>query len=209
MRSLTEEELRTFLSKLAIYCSSNLSELIKSTADDSNDENSRMVFRIQGNRVFYMPLRLANLATSIPRASLLSCGTMMGKFTKTGKFRLALTCLSVISPYSRTKIWIKPNGEMPFLYGSNGTDLNRNEVKAPFSDSQFLPVVKAHVGKISEDCPEHSGCIVYSMDDTPLGFGVTARSSAEMRKLEPTAIVLFRQADVGEYLREEDTLFTT
>ncbi|KAJ5714780.1 60S ribosome subunit biogenesis protein Nip7 [Penicillium malachiteum] len=147
MRSLTEEELRTFLSKLAIYCSSNLSELIKSTADDSNDENSRMVFRIQGNRVFYMPLRLANLATSIPRASLLSCGTMMGKFTKTGKFRLALTCLSVISPYSRTKIWIKPNGEMPFLYGSN--------------------VVKAHVGKISEDCPEHSGCIVYSMDDTP------------------------------------------
>jgi ribosome biogenesis protein Nip4 len=31
--------------------------------------------------------------------------------------------------------------------------------------------VKAHVGRWSEDCPEHSGVIVYSQDDTPLGFG--------------------------------------
>jgi len=47
------------------------------------------------------------------------------------------------------------------------------------------------------------------MDDTPLGFGVTARSTAEARRLEPTGITVFRQADVGEYLREEDTLFAT
>lgn len=42
---------------------------------------------------------------------------------------------------------------------------------------------------------------------TPLGFGVTARSSAEAKRLDPTGIVVFRQADCGEYLREEDTLF--
>ena len=59
------------------------------------------------------------------------------------------------------------------------------------------------------------------------GFGVTARSTTEARRLEPTGITCFRQADVGEYLREvripvlnnivslqlncvqEDTLFTT
>lgn len=58
------------------------------------------------------------------------------------------------------------------------------------------------------------------------GFGVTARSTAETRRLDPTSITVFRQADVGEYLREvgnqcftslsgcadlrqEDTLFTT
>ena len=41
------------------------------------------------------------------------------------------------------------------------------------------------------------------------GFGVTSRSTAEARRLDPTGIVVFRQADVGEYLREEDTLFTT
>ena len=65
------------------------------------------------------------------------------------------------------------------------------------------------VGRWSEDCPEHSGVVVLSMGDTPLGFGVTARSTAEARKLDPTAVVAFRQGDVGEYLREEDTLFTT
>jgi len=45
--------------------------------------------------------------------------------------------------------------------------------------------------------------------DLSQGFGVTARSTAEARRLDPTGIVTFRQADVGEYLREEDTLFTT
>ena len=34
------------------------------------------------------------------------------------------------------------------------------------------------------------------------GFGVTARSTAEARRLDPTGITTFRQADVGEYLRE-------
>jgi hypothetical protein len=39
------------------------------------------------------------------------------------------------------------------------------------------------------------------------GFGVTARSTVETRKLQPTDIVAFHQADIGEYLREQDTLF--
>jgi 60S ribosome subunit biogenesis protein NIP7 len=102
------------------------------------------------------------------------------------------------------KVWIKPNGEMPFLYGNH--------------------VVKAHVGRITEDTPEHQGVLVYNMADVPLvsrlfeasfnnenlhclkGFGVTAKCTADTRKLDPTGIVVFHQADVGEYLREEDTL---
>lgn len=47
------------------------------------------------------------------------------------------------------------------------------------------------------------------MNDTPLGFGVTARSTQEARRLDPTGIVAFRQADCGEYLRDEDSLFAT
>lgn len=46
------------------------------------------------------------------------------------------------------QVWIKPNGEMPFLYGNH--------------------VVKAHLGRITEDTPEHQGVVVYSMNDTPL-----------------------------------------
>lgn len=95
---------------------------------------------------------------------------------------------------------------MPFLYGNH--------------------VVKAHIGKTSEDITEHQGVVIYSMADTPLGFGVTSRSTIDTRKLDPTAIVVFNQAcvrflqltlsplsltlftrscysDVGEYLRDE------
>lgn len=106
----------------------------------------------------------------------------MGKFTKTGKFKLHITALDHLAPHAKYKVWVKPNGEMPFLYGNH--------------------VLKAHVGRITEDCPEHQGVVVYSMNDTPLGFGVTARSTAETRKLDPTGIVVFRQADIGEYLRD-------
>lgn len=70
------------------------------------------------------------------------------RFTKTGKFRLHITALDIIAPHARYKVWVKPNGEMPFLYGGN--------------------IVKAHVGRWSEDCPEHQGVVVLKMDDTPL-----------------------------------------
>src|SRR5207249_738484 len=78
--------------------------------------------------------------------------------------------------------------------------ITRHKLTAP-------TVAKAHVGRWSDDCPEHSGCVVLSMSDVPLGFGVTARSTAEARRLDPTGVVCFRQADCGEYLRDEDTLF--
>jgi hypothetical protein len=107
---------------------------------------------------------------------------------------------------------------MPFLYGNH--------------------VVKAHLGKVTEDTPEHAGVVVYSMTDIPLvrsplatvrpsagpqaplghkrrcifhcpqmstnqdlcscsqGFGVTARSTIDTRKLDPTAVIVFNQAYV-------------
>lgn len=48
------------------------------------------------------------------------------------------------------------------------------------------------------------GVVVLSMSDVPLGFGTSARSTQECRKLDPSAIVTFHQADTGEYLRSED-----
>ncbi|KZM22247.1 ribosome biosynthesis protein nip7 [Ascochyta rabiei] len=183
MRPLTEPETKVLFEKLATYCGKGIANLIADPAGG----NDRNVFR--GSRCYYVRESLANLATSVARDNLLSLGICLGKFTKTGKFRLHITALSVIAPHARYKVWVKSNGEMPFLYGGN--------------------VLKAHVGRWSEDCPEHQGVVVLSMNDTPLGFGVSARSTAEARKLDPTGIVTFRQADIGEYLREEDTLFTT
>lgn len=192
MRALTEEETKTLFTKLAAYTGKSLNSLIAppaSTASSSSTTPERHVFRLHHNRVYYVRESIANLATSVARHSLLSLGTCIGKFTKTGKFRLHITALDIISPHARYKVWIKPNGEMPFLYGGN--------------------VVKAHVGRWSDDCPEHQGVLVLGMNDTPLGFGVTARSTQEARRLDPTGITTFRQADIGEYLRDEDTLFAS
>ena len=151
MRPLTETETQTLFNKLANYTGRSLSHLIAPptpTTTSSSSSTSRNVFRLHHSRVYYLPLSLANLATSIARTKLLSLGTCLGKFTKTGKFRLHITALDVIAPHARYKVWIKQNGEMPFLYGGN--------------------VLKAHVGRWSEDCPEHQGVVVYSMNDTPL-----------------------------------------
>ena len=152
MRPLTEEETKTLFTKLANYTGRSLNQLIapqpSSASSSSSSTPDRHVFRLHASRVYYMPLSIANLASSVARANLLSLGTCLGKFTKTGKFRLHITALDIIAPHARYKVWVKPNGEMPFLYGGN--------------------VVKAHVGRWSEDCPEHQGVVVYSMNDTPL-----------------------------------------
>lgn len=181
MRPLTEEETKVVFEKLANYIGRNISFLI------DNPTNPH-VFRLQKDRVYYVPEAIAKFATSVTRKQLMSLGTCFGKFTKTGKFKLHITALSYMSQYAKYKIWIKQNGEMPFLYGNH--------------------VLKAHIGRISEDIPEHAGIIIYSMSDVPLGFGVSAKSTNEAKNLQPTGIVAFRQADIGEYLREEDTLFT-
>lgn len=181
MRQLTEEETRVVFEKLAGYVGRNISNLV-------SNKDQPHVFRLQKDRVYYVPENVAKLATSVARTNLTSLGTCLGKFTKTGKFRIHVTALPILSTNAKYKIWIKPNGEMPFLYGNH--------------------VLKAHIGKMSDDIPEHAGVIVYSMNDIPLGFGVSSKSTSECRDMQPTGIAAFRQADIGEYLRDEDTLFT-
>ena len=211
MRPLTEPETQALFKKLAAYMGASLKDLIAPL--DASPNADRYVFRLSQSRVFYVRLSLANWATSIPRDGLLSLGTCLGnpfpfpekrrkkidpvtnprncsgKFTKSGQFRLHITALPILADHARYKLWIRPNGVMPFLYGGN--------------------IVKAHVGRWPEDCPEHQGVVVCTMEDVPLGFGITARSMAEARRQDPTGIVCFRQADSGEYLRNEDTLFAS
>ena len=106
------------------------------------------------------------LAISVARPNLMSLGTCLGKFSKSGKFKLHITALDYLAQYAKFKVrcpafclptyslnqrfqvWIKPNGEMSFLYGNH--------------------VLKNHLGRITEDTPEHQGVVVYSMSDVPL-----------------------------------------
>lgn len=38
------------------------------------------------------------------------------------------------------------------------------------------------------------------------GFGVTAKATLDIRRANPTSIVAYNQADIGEYIRHEETL---
>jgi 60S ribosome subunit biogenesis protein NIP7 len=179
MRPLTEEETRVFFEKLAKYIGRNVKHLI-----DRPDEP--YVFRLHKDRVYYLSVKVLQKATNMSRDQLACAGTCFGKFTKTKKFRLHITCLDYLSAYAKYKVWLKSSGEMSFLYGNH--------------------VLKAHLGRMTENTPKYQGVVIYSMSDVPLGFGVAGFSTAECRKVEPAAIVSFNQADVGEYLRHETEL---
>lgn len=125
-------------------------------------------------------------AAALPRDQLMSLGVTFGKFTKSKQFRLHVTCLDHVAQHAQYKIWLKPSAEQSFLYGNH--------------------VLKAGLGRITEDTPQYHGVVVLNMADVPLGFGTTSKSTAEVRKLEPQGIVAFHQADVGEYLRDEEQL---
>lgn len=125
-------------------------------------------------------------AAALPRDQLMSMGCTFGKFTKSKKFKLHVTCLDYLAQHAQYKVWLKPSAEQSFLYGNN--------------------VLKAGLGRITEDTPQYQGVVVLNMADVPLGFGVAAKSTAEVRKLEPQGVVAFHQADVGEYLRDEEQL---
>jgi 60S ribosome subunit biogenesis protein NIP7 len=126
-------------------------------------------------------------ATSFSRDNLASLGTRLGKFSKSGVFKLHITALQYLAPYAKYKVWIKGNQEQSFLYGNH--------------------VLKAGLGRMTEGTPKYQGVVIFSMNDVPLGFGATAFSTDECRALDPTRPVVFHQADLGEYLRDEEKLF--
>jgi len=125
-------------------------------------------------------------ATNISRDQLVSLGVCVGKFTHSDKFRLMIGALELLAAHAKHKMWVKPTSEMSFLYGNH--------------------LLKSGLGRITENTPANQGVVIFSMSDVPLGFGVAAKSTQDCRKLDPSAIVAFHQADVGEYLRAEDDM---
>lgn len=59
---------------------------------------------------------------------------------------------------------------------------------------------------MTEGVPQYAGVIVFNMSNVPLGFGIASHATEICRTLPPTSHVVLHQADVGEYLRQEDTL---
>ena len=122
-------------------------------------------------------------ATTVSRDELITLGVCFGKFTKTHRFRLKITCLDILSQYAKYKVWVKPGAEMTFLYGNH--------------------IPKSGLARMSESVPQYAGVIVLSMSEVPLGFGRAAQTTERCKDLDPTAVAVLHQSDIGEYLREE------
>ena len=177
MRPLTDEELKIFFEKLASYIGRNIKHLV----------NEEYVFRLHKDRVYYLSEELLRMSAPVARGDLVSIGVLFGKFSRSLKFQLHMTALPYLAKYAKYKVWMKPSAEMGFLYGNH--------------------VLKAGLGRITENTPQYQGVVVFNMADVALGFGVTARSTQDCRRCDPSEIVAFHQADVGEYLRHEQTMF--
>jgi hypothetical protein len=58
--------------------------------------------------------------------------------------------------------------------------------------------LKTHIARITEDAPQYSGIVVYNINDLPLGFGTTGKSTLQIKEADPTSTIVFNQADVGK-----------
>mmetsp|Transcript_25950 Transcript_25950/g.31494 ORF Transcript_25950/g.31494 Transcript_25950/m.31494 type:complete len:180 (-) Transcript_25950:762-1301(-) len=179
MRPLAEAEVKQVFEKLHKYVGKNIKNMIERTDEPH-------CLRLHKNRVFYVREDLMRRSTNVARGKLVGLGTQLGRFTHSGKFKLTIQCLHVLSQYAKYKVWVKPSAEMSYLYGNH--------------------VLKSGLGRITENTPAYQGVVIMSMSDIPLGFGTTARSTQECRKLDPSSIVTFNQADTGEFLRNEDEM---
>ena len=128
---------------------------------------------------------LLRLSSSIGKSALKHIGTLFGKFTKTGKFHLSVSCLGEIAKYALYKLWLKSSGEQSFLYGNH--------------------VLKSHLARMTENIPLSQGVIVLSSADIPLGLGISMRTTVQCRSADPTTIVSINQCDIGQYIRSEST----
>lgn len=119
MRPLTTEETKAFFEKLSkeYACSSftfplfpfSSSRAVFSLLKKSIGKNIAMLidrkddehcFRLHKDRVYYISEALMRRATNIEGSHLLSMGTCFGKFSKSKKFKLHITALSIIAQYA-------------------------------------------------------------------------------------------------------------
>jgi 60S ribosome subunit biogenesis protein NIP7 len=93
MRPLTEEETQIFFGKLSKFLGSNIKFLI-------DREDGEYVFRMHKSKVYYISTEVLKIAQHFGKDEILSAGTCFGKFTKTQKFKLNITCLDVVAKYA-------------------------------------------------------------------------------------------------------------
>jgi len=180
MRQLTEEEATCMFAKLAKYIGENTEKLL--TRDDQT-----FVFRLIKDRVYYMSAEVESCAVSMSRDIVQGAGILVGKFTHHKNFTIKITALPILAEYAQYKVWLTPAAELSYLYKND--------------------VMRAHILRMSDGIPENAGVVIYGPDNDAVGFGVTTKSTVDAMRSDPSSKIVINQADAGEYLRDQDTLF--
>ena len=173
MRELTEVEIEKINKKLVRFVGKDIEKVL------SIKEN----LRLHNQKVLFVLKPHIKYTSQVGRKDLVCAGTVLGKFTKNDNFRVNVTAIHLLEKYSLHKIWIKSSAEMNFLYGNN--------------------ILRSHMHKITSEVPQNSVVFVYNQNNTPLGFGVTAKNSTDIISSQGRSLIVMNQADTGLYLRNE------
>ncbi|KAH9386855.1 60S ribosome subunit biogenesis protein NIP7 [Nematocida major] len=176
MRPLKEEEFQKIEGKLRQYMGNNLGSFLNPV--------NELVYHDQ--RVYYARKDLIKKASMLARESIMCIGTCMGRFTKTGSFRIKITALHMLMTYASAKVKVKQTSEMNVLYGNH--------------------VQRAHLCNVAPDIKKNAGVVLTTSSSVPIGFGLMTKSASEIVAGDRTAIVVVRHGDTGEYLRDESAL---
>jgi ribosome biogenesis protein Nip4 len=118
MRPLAEDETKAVFEKLANYIASTSDSPLPCT-DAPRTKGKNVVhlvdrqddahcFRLHKGRVYYVSEASMRLSISVARPNLLSLGTCLGKFSKSGKFKLHITSLDYLAQYAKYKVSLWP-----------------------------------------------------------------------------------------------------
>lgn len=163
-----------------------LKKLSRFVGDNIDELLGQYVLQLHRQKVLLISPELKKQTSQIGRKELICAGIVLGKITKNNNFWVNVTSMHILERFALHKIWLKSSAEMNFLYGNN--------------------VIRSHMHKISGDVPKNSVVFVYNQNNTPLGFGVTAKSSADITASQGRSLVVMNQADTGAYLRNEASI---
>ncbi|KAG0441144.1 60S ribosome subunit biogenesis protein NIP7 like protein [Dictyocoela muelleri] len=176
MRELKPEEYTLVTKKIENFIGTEISKVV-------NDNNK---LYLSGKLVFLISNDIFKKTSNISKKNLILAGTIVGRFTRSSKFKIIITFLDYLAKYAVNKVYIKNSAEMNVLYGNN--------------------VLKSHLLKIPENLKANTPVVIFNQNEVPLGFGITSRSSSSISIAERNTMAVIVQSDNGEYLRNESTM---
>eukprot|EP00923_Selenidium_pygospionis_P050994 GHVN01088456.1.p1 GENE.GHVN01088456.1~~GHVN01088456.1.p1 ORF type:complete len:177 (-),score=17.91 GHVN01088456.1:335-865(-) len=176
MRPLTTEETKMFYFKLI--------QLIGNKAKQFSRENKIVYHR---KCVYCVSVEVRKAAKNVPSKSLKYLGLLVGRFTKSGKFRVSITISSKLAKLVDTPLILYQKAEMNFCYGHD--------------------VVKGNIVNTEIEVKQNQGKIVVNDEGSVLGFGVLIKTTGNIESALPIEKIVLNQQDVGLYIRAEDSLF--